>query len=586
MKKIYKKSLAGIPPWLIIGSVVILAPIFLFWTIQNINKQKEEMIHLLLEKGAALIRSFEAGTRTGMMGMHGTGGRGFQLQRLLAETAQQPDIVHLIVTDINGRIIAHSNPFKIGEIYGKDIDIQSVLKAEKPLWRQVGNKEGLSETFEVYRKFSPIHIFRRGSRRMMNERSLDSGIKQLEDTMADPDQIIFVGMDMSALQKARQEDMHHTILMGAILLLIGFGGIVSLFLSQAYRSTRASLTRIKAFSDNIVENMPIGLIAVEKDGTIVSLNQAAESVLRISSGDIPGKKAEEVLRPLWSIAEDLKGEKIIIEKEINYPLPEGRTVPLDVISSLIEGDDNTSWGYIILFRDLTEIKSLKDEIERSKRLASLGRLAAGVAHEIRNPLSSIKGFATYFRDRYRENKEDQATANIMIQEVDRLNRVIGQLLEFARPMSINMVPTSIQSTVRHSLKMVNKQASEKNIIVVNNLPHQTIEIPMDPDRFAQVLINLFLNAIESMEGGGTLSIDLSRDEKAGIVMISVTDTGRGIEKEVLEHIFDPYFTTRQSGTGLGLAIVHRIVESHNGEIKVDSNVGKGTRFTVLLPAGR
>ncbi|HPJ66565.1 MAG TPA: ATP-binding protein [Desulfobacteraceae bacterium] len=586
MKNIYKKSLAGIPPWLIIGSVVILAPIFLFWTIQNINKQKEEMIHLLFEKGAALIRSFEAGTRTGMMGMHGAGGRGFQLQRLLAETAQQPDIVHLIVTDINGRIIAHSDPLKIGEIYGKDIDIESALKAEKPLWRQVKNQEGLSETFEVYRKFSPTRIFSRGGRRMLNERGMDTGIKKPENTIADPDQIIFVGMDMSALQKARQEDMHHTILMGAILLLIGFGGIVSLFLSQAYRSTRASLTRIKAFSDNIVENMPMGLIAVEKDGTIVSLNQAAESVLRISSGDIPGKKAEEVLRPLWSIAEDLKGEKIIIEKEINYPLPEGRTVPLDVISSSIEGDDNTSWGYIILFRDLTEIKSLKDEIERSKRLASLGRLAAGVAHEIRNPLSSIKGFATYFRDRYRENKEDQATANIMIQEVDRLNRVIGQLLEFARPMSIHMVPTSIQSTVRHSLKMVNKQASEKNIIVVNNLPHQTIEIPMDPDRFAQVFINLFLNAIEAMEEGGTLSIDLSRDEKAGIVMISVTDTGKGIEKEILEHIFDPYFTTRQSGTGLGLAIVHRIVESHNGEIKVDSDVGKGTRFTVLLPAGK
>ncbi|MBN1277785.1 MAG: PAS domain S-box protein [Deltaproteobacteria bacterium] len=583
MKKIYKKSLAGIPPWLIIGSVVILAPIFLFWTIQNINKQKEEMIHLLLEKGAALIRSFEAGTRTGMTGMHGTGGRGFQLQRLLSETAQQPDIVHLIVTDINGRSIAHSDPLKIGEIYGKDVDIQSALKAEKPLWRQVGNKEGLSETFEVYRKFSPIHIFGRGGRRMMNERSLDSGIKQLEDTIADPDQIIFVGMDMSALQKARQEDMHHTILMGAILLLIGFGGIVSLFLSQAYRSTRASLTRIKAFSDNIVENMPIGLIAVEKDGTIVSLNQAAESVLRISSADFLEKKAEETLRPLWSIAEDLKGEKIIIEKEISYPLPEGRTVPLDVISSSIEGDDNTSWGYIILFRDLTEIKSLKDEIERSKRLASLGRLAAGVAHEIRNPLSSIKGFATYFRDRYRENKEDQATANIMIQEVDRLNRVITQLLEFARPISINMVQTSIQPIIRHSLKIVNKQANEKNIKVVKNLPPEAIEIPMDPDRFAQVLINLFLNAVEAMEEGGTLSIDLSRNEKSGLVIISVTDTGRGIEKEVLEHIFDPYFTTRQSGTGLGLAIVHKIVESHNGEIKVESNIGKGTRFTVLLP---
>ncbi|HEN20735.1 MAG TPA: PAS domain S-box protein, partial [Desulfobacteraceae bacterium] len=439
MKTIKKKSWAGVPPWLILGSVIILGPIFLFWTIQNINKQKEQMIHLLLEKGASLIRSFEAGTRTGMRGS------GFQLQRLLEETAQQPDIVHLIVTDMNGRVIAHSDPSRIGELYGKSTDIKSALEAERPLWRQVEIQEGVPETFEVYRKFSPTRLFGRSGRRIITERSLDPGIKRFEDSVASPGQIIFVGMDMSALQEARKEDMHHTILMGAVLLLIGFGGIVSLVLSQAYRAARTSLTRIKAFSDNIVENMPIGLIAVGKEGKVVSFNQAAESSLRIASGDALGKKAEDILKPLWSVANGLGGEKIILEKEINYPLQDGSLIPLDVISSSIKGDDNTSWGYIILFRDLTEVKSLKDEIERSRRLASLGRLAAGVAHEIRNPLSSIKGFATYFRDRYRENSDDQATADIMIQEVDRLNRVISQLLEFARPMSIQTVTASVQS---------------------------------------------------------------------------------------------------------------------------------------------
>jgi two-component system sensor histidine kinase HydH len=171
----------------------------------------------------------------------------------------------------------------------------------------------------------------------------------------------------------------------------------------------------------------------------------------------------------------------------------------------------------------------------------------------------------------------------MIQEVDRLNRVITQLLEFARPPVIQKKPTSLQSLIQHSLKMIERQASAKEIQILSHLPSEIKEIDLDPDGINQVLLNLYLNAIEAMEQGGTLSVSLSREESSPWVKIIVSDTGTGISKEDLEHIFDPYFTTKQTGTGLGLAIVHKIIEAHRGEVKAESELGRGTTVSLLLP---
>ena len=411
-------------------------------------------------------------------------------------------------------------------------------------------------------------------------RSHSNQIKQEPE----PKHIIFIGLDMGAIEAARKEDVRHTVLMGVILLLIGFAGVVSLFLAQAYRSTKTSLTRIKAFSDTVVENMPIGLLVIDPDGKIASFNQTAEAVLQLSSNAVLDKKANEILpKQLWSLIDELETRKGIIEKEIDCPLEDGRTTPLDVSVSLLEGDDGTFLGYVILFRDLIEVQHLKREIERNRRLASLGRLAAGIAHEIRNPLSSIKGFATYFRERYKKIPEDQKIAEIMVQEVERLNRVIGQLLEFARPVEINKKPTSIHTVIQHSLKMIQRQAQEKNIIISTNLSPEIKNVSVDADRINQVLLNLYINSIEAMEHGGKLSVELSWDENSKTAKITVSDTGAGIKKEDMAHIFDPYFTTKQSGTGLGLAIVHKIIDSHKGEVRVKSESGKGTTVSILLP---
>ena len=392
---------------------------------------------------------------------------------------------------------------------------------------------------------------------------------------------------MGPVEAARKEGMRNSVVMAVAFLLIGFAGMVSLFLAQAYRSAKTSLSRLKVFSDNLVENMPMGLVAIGMDGKIASFNQAAESILQLSSGEVLWKMPEQALpQPLCELIEELKNSKGMIEKEIDCPVKGGKPIPLEVIATFLEEEYGGFLGYVVLFRDLTQMEHLKREVQRSQRLASVGRLAAGVAHEIRNPLSSIKGFATYFKERYREVPEDQKTAEVMIQEVERLNRVIGQLLEFARPMRIEEKPTSIQDLIQHSVKLIQGDVNKKRIHIDTAISPEIDKMMIDPDRFKQVLLNLYLNALEAMGAEGTLSVRLGRDEDDGDIQIVVSDTGAGIRAEDLPHIFDPYFTSKSSGTGLGLAIVLKIIESHGGKIRVESQPGEGTTITITLPSSR
>jgi two-component system sensor histidine kinase HydH len=306
--------------------------------------------------------------------------------------------------------------------------------------------------------------------------------------------------------------------------------------------------------------------------------------MQLSFHDVMGKAAEQILPPeLGAAINDPKIQHQVIEKEIDCTVGNGHIVPLEIGASLLADESGTHLGYVILFKDLTEVRALHQEIERSRRLASVGRLAAGVAHEIRNPLSSIKGFATYFKQRYQDVPEDQQTANIMIQEVDRLNRVVSQLLEFARPISVSRKPTSFKNLVADSIKLIQQQAQDRQITINTRHSAKIDEINIDPDRINQVLLNLYLNAIEAMEPGGKLQITISDSDENDQLNIQVSDTGRGIAKVDLPKIFDPYFTTKSSGTGLGLAIAHNIIEAMGGTIEVKSETGNGTAFTVRLP---
>ena len=571
----------GLSPWIFIGAVGILFPIFSFIAVENIHRQKENTTRLLMEKGAALIRSFEAGTRTGMGMRWGNS----QLQKLLTETASQPDIDYILVIDTGGTILAHNDPEYIGKMHGEGVDPKRISLADSVQWRVVKKSDG-HKIFEVFRKFSPTpgpmgmhhrQMMSRGWFRRGMDNPMESGPEALS---------IFVGLDMTSIEAARKADTRHFLFMVFILLLIGFAGIILLFLFQSYRATKASLSRIKAFSDTLVENMPIGLVAIDVRNRIASINTVAGSVLGLSYGNVIGRDAATILPDeMWHQVDRVNREGGGVEKEIDCTLHNDQAVSLELsVTPLLDGSGG-SQGNMVLFKDLSEVKSLREEVARNQRLATVGRLAAGVAHEVRNPLSSIKGFATYFKERYRQVPEDQQIANIMIQEVDRLNRVVGQLLEFARPVDISKKSISLKTLIENSLKLIERQAQERGVSIRTDLPPADETAMLDPDKINQVLLNLYLNAVESMEREGRLSVVLETDGEKNCIKIQVTDTGLGISEKDLAHIFDPYFTTKASGTGLGLAIAHNIIQGHNGEIRAESHLGGGSTFTILMPAG-
>lgn len=226
-----------------------------------------------------------------------------------------------------------------------------------------------------------------------------------------------------------------------------------------------------------------------------------------------------------------------------------------------------------------EVKRLEKEMRRREKQAAVGDLAAGVAHELRNPLSSIKGYATYFGSRFPDDSEDREAARIMVQEVDRLNRVITDLIGVTRPTDIHPVPTDMGRLVDDILRLLTQDASQRGVELRRE--GASVFAWIDPDRLRQAVLNVCLNAVEAMQDGGLLLLRLSADDNH--VMLDVVDNGPGIPPELISRVFDPYFTTKSQGTGLGLVIVMNIVEAHGGSIQIASEPDRGTTVHFSLP---
>ncbi|MDY6823933.1 MAG: ATP-binding protein [Thermodesulfobacteriota bacterium] len=596
MKKPYTKvsTVLGISPFLVLGVFLVLVPIFIFITVDNIRTLNNRVVEHFTGKGEALIRSLEAGTRTGIMAMRWEAAK---VQRLLTETALQSGIEYILITDRQGKILAHSDPSRVGAVYDNFPDPDTIDAVETVRHRQVSLEKD-THVFEVYKQFTPARSPGPGDRlRSLMERMPPNLRDQVPDDWcrmhffrrhgegAPPavKQFIFAGFNLERIQAAKQKHLRRIILTGTILFFIGCAGMVSLFTVQAYRSAKTSFARVKAFSDEVVANMPAGLLTIGIDGTVTSCNKSATDMLDLAPDGLRGAAAGILPSDIRSIADQVMTTGDSIATEIQGADSNGRNRVFDVNASPIRDDNKSITGYLLLFKDLTDVRHLEREVERSRRLAAIGKLAAGVAHEIRNPLSSIKGFATYFKEKSKDTPEDRQTADTMVYEVERLNRAVTQLLEFARPIDVNLTAVSPGDLVRHSLRLVAGDLEKKNITADAVIRTDKPAIRTDRDRMNQVLLNLYLNAIEAMDTGGRLTVTVSDSEDGNHMAIDVADTGRGIVPEDMDRIFDPYFTTRNTGTGLGLAIVYKLVETLGGDIRAESTPASGTIFHIRIP---
>jgi two-component system sensor histidine kinase HydH len=572
-------------PWIILGSTAILLIVVIVLAAQNTNREERYTAELLTTKGAALIRAVEAGARTGMMGMS-WGGR--QVQQLLEQTARLPDVLFMAVVDKDGIIVAHSDPSRIGTPFREGSKVTHVGPDFQEDWELV-DMGGGRRAFEVHRYFRPLGTgegqYRGSMAGMMRRHGMPSDESE-NDWFAPKNRerlIIVVGLDVSPFEEAARADIRTTIVLSAVLLVLGFGGLVSLFWMQNYYSARQSLRDTSAFADEVVAHLPVGLIATDRRGRIIFFNEAAEKITGLSWDTVRDREPDRSLpASLCGFQKTLDAGAAITEQEMECRFAGGRTVPVSVSAARVVNEVGDFVGDVMILRDLGEVRRLQEEVRRQENLAALGGLAAGVAHEIRNPLSAIKGLATFFAGQFEDGSDAHEAAGVMIQEVDRLNRAITELLEFARPTDLKPRSADLAPLLDRSLKLIQQDAATKNIRVELTVKDGACSAFIDPDRLSQCLLNLYLNAIEAMDDGGVLAVDCGPDDAKGL-KISVSDTGSGIAPEHLSKIFDPYFTTKKTGTGLGLAIVHKIIETQQGRIKVESAPGRGSTFTIQLP---
>ncbi len=547
-------------PWMIIGSVCVLAGILLFLAAKNIDRERDFITRALFSQANVLMRSIEASSRTGMMG-NGWGGR--QLQLLMEETSQQPDVLYAAIVDLNGRVLAHSNQGELGKVLPLSLPGQG-----KTVHRF---SAGEKSSFEVIRAYQPWLRQRGGGHwESWCARNGYEGNRSL---------FIMVGLDPTPFEEAHEQDMRQTIVLFLTMFLVGAAGLVSIVWAQHYRNARCSLQDIQAFTATIVNQMPVGLIAADLDGRIQRANNAARAILRnhssLKNGDI------EDIPGFLPVINGLKKAESVVEQEILCRMNRVEAITLLVNAAVIRDGGNRPAGHILLFSDTTNIKQLEEQLRRSERLAGLGRLASGIAHEIRNPLSSIKGFATILAGRSRDDERSREIAEIMVQEVERLNRVVTELLDFAKPTELARKSSRFKDLVQHSVQLIERDARHHGVKIGIDIEPEDLSAEVDPDRFTQILLNLYLNSLQAMENGGSLDIKAFRQGEQAVV--SVKDTGVGIAEEHIAHIFDPYFTTKARGVGLGLANVHKFVEAHGGEIEVESSPGEGMSISLRLP---
>ena len=565
-----------LPAWSIVAAVLTLLLIIAVSTYRNMSRETGRMEESLIREGLVIIRAIEAGVRADFPEPPPDPQR---LQKLVEEVSREPEVAAILIFDAEGKIIAASrSPGTPPDKISGAASFRLLLK-EKGMITRYRDLPGGPQVFDVIQPFRPFayHV----------SPSLARGAEERAGQMERPlrrwaeDKMIALSLRLETFEAARLQDRHHTLLMAAILIALGTGALYFIFVVQNYSLVDRTLERMKSYTENVVESMADGLIAIDREGRIVTLNRQAAEIL--GSGregknitDLLGDGIAEILGPPEARA-------LVRDREMEIRRGPDARIPLSLSAAPLRDDTGQELGSVILIRDLRQIRDLQEKVRRSERLASLGRLAAGVAHEIRNPLSSIRGFAQFFQKRFKGQAEEEGYASVMIREVDRLNRVITELLDFAGPKEPRREPHSIEEVAEHALKLLAPDIEARKVAVAREYEPGLPPIPIDRDQISQVFINILLNAIQSMGEGGEIRIGLRRSASPPGIEVRIADTGAGIPADDLEKVFEPFFSRKRKGTGLGLAIVHQIVAGHRGEISVESAAGKGTTFRIILP---
>jgi len=399
---------------------------------------------------------------------------------------------------------------------------------------------------------------------------------------------LVVGIDLERYYDRLSETRRRIILNYSIIMALVLLGIYIIYKLQETHIVKKTLSEMKDYTSKILETIDDAVISVDRQGIIQSFNRKSEEIFGQKKDEVIYKDCQKVLNLISGgecIFKKCLRDGVNINQEIVLGEEGLKKKFIEISTSFLTDETGKTSGLVAVIRDVTEWKELNEEIARNKRLAALGRLSAGIAHEIRNPLSSIRGLAQFIAHTFSAEDERRVDLNTIIQEVDRLNNLVIQVLDYARMKRPNLSYFSLTELIREIVELFQKQIDRKKIEFCLHFASSEVFLEADKDQIRQVLMNIIINAIQAIVKEGKIKIETEELVYKGksTIKLVVEDTGMGIPEQDLPHIFDPFFSTKDQGSGLGLSIVFTLVEGHQGEIKVESKEGRGTKFIIFLP---
>lgn len=597
---------------MVIYIVLVLTVLMVLTTLTGIRRERQGIFDQMQKDGVALAKSYALSAENSLLVGAGLG-------RLTGEASRTRGIEYLKILDRDCRIIGHTDVSQIGR-YSSHPLYQKALQS--PITAVTGGREPIARVDRVdggdrvYRVIVPLVI-------------LDSVVGLLE-----------VGLDMTGIAQATRRTNFQSLMIA--LAAVAFGGAYIWFFARSLtrpirglvnaaervasgdldheisvrtddevghlaasfnRMTRrlreytgnlirineqlqehsTTIERLRRHNENILASIRPGVLTVDRAGFITTVNPAGAGILQVDS-NVVGMKYAEVFgpeHPMANLVDQGQAGQLYHAYEFRLEWPGPRTIMAN--STFLLDQDRNSIGLVVTLEDITEIRELQRRIQESEKFAAMGELAAGVAHEVRNPLGSVKTCAQFLHGLFDPNDPNIRFTELIIRETDRLNQLVERLLNFTRPSAEDFQYENINELVDNAVILAELKVNDHRLVIERSFARDIPGLFADARRLQLGLLNIMTNAIDAMPDGGVIHVATEYEPSSRCIRIAISDTGEGIPEERLGKVFAPFFTTRPTGTGLGLAIAQRVVTEHGGAIDVQSRVGLGTTFIIRLP---
>jgi two-component system sensor histidine kinase PilS (NtrC family) len=396
------------------------------------------------------------------------------------------------------------------------------------------------------------------------------------------------------------------IYMATFYIVAFLSGVISEELKKKKKELiqkQVDYNQLETFNRNIIQSLDSGLLTIDLSGKINFLNRTAEKILNRNGEELKYTSIFDLFPNIHDVLEQIK--KKLSKPSSDYQRYEtllnnhpNKNIYLGFSISPLTNPEGSLIGHTLIFQDITNFKEMEEQVKRVDKMAAVGVLAAGMAHEIRNPLASLSGSIQMLKSELSLDHQQQHLMEITLRESERLNALITDFLLFAQPPQTHKIIFPIGRIIDETIELfLHSPSFHDGIRILRPNNNEEIQTSIDPDQIKQVFWNLFINAAQAMPNGGEIRVQRKKGNAWEIpslpaslklegkewMKISIADSGNGIATEEKEKIFEPFFTTKENGTGLGLSIVHKIIENHNGLIKVESELGRGSNFTIFLP---